>query len=445
MSNAAELEEKLNDFDPAVRREALECLAETPAAAEGTNVNMHFHSFFSYNAMDWSPSRIAWEARKSGLYAAGLCDFDVLDGLEEFVAAGAALGLRATVNLETRAFLKEYAEHDISSPGEPGVTYIMGAGFGRVPAEGTAQAEGLAGYRERARNRNVALMDRINRNVPDIAIDYEADVLPLTPAGAATERHMVRAYINKMKQVFPEPAGITEFAAELLGKPVDETAELIEDLPSLEEAIRARLVKRGGVGYEQPSVDTFPTVDEFIDWVASCEAIPMITWLDGTSGGEKDGATLLECMRGKGAAALNIIPDRNWNIAGPEARDAKRANLAAVVEAAEDMGLPINIGTEMNKRGLPFVDDLQGEVLKLYREPFLRGARIMVGHATLLRYAGFSYVGAAAEAELSSVAEKNTFFEAVGALPPLAVDTAKKLEDMGPVKALDWLREKAAE
>ena len=447
MDDIPTLERQLSDFDPAARRDALDRLAApgTVLPPEGTNVNMHFHSFFSYNALDYSPSRIAWEARKAGLYAAGLCDFDVLDGLEEFLAAGATLGLRTTVNLETRAFLGEYADHDISSPGEPGVTYIMGAGFARVPSDGSPQARGLAGYRDRALSRNMALMDRINPNVPDIAIDYERDVLPLTPAGAATERHMVRAYINKAGHAFPDPARTAEFLAGLLEKSLEETTKLLADRPSLEEAIRARLVKRGGIGYEQPSVDTFPTVNEFIDWVASCEAMPMITWLDGTSSGEKDGRALLECMKEKGAAALNIIPDRNWNIPDPDARDVKRANLAAIVKAAEEMALPVNIGTEMNKRGLPFVDDLNGQVLKLYREPFLRGARVMVGHAVLFRYAGFSYVGAAAEAEFPSVADKNAFFEAVGALPAITPDTAARLEDMGEQKALTWLREKVEE
>jgi len=32
---------------------------------------------------------------------------------------------------------------------------------------------------------------------------------------------------------------------------------------------------------------------------------------------------MLECMVAKGAAALNIIPDRNWNIKDPEARETK--------------------------------------------------------------------------------------------------------------------------
>ena len=114
-----DIEEQLSSFDPVERREALQQLAGSgqACAPEGMNVNMHFHSFFSYNAEGWSPARIAWEAHKAGLHAAGLCDFDVIDGLEEFLQAGLTLRLRATVNIETRAYVKEYASVDINSPG----------------------------------------------------------------------------------------------------------------------------------------------------------------------------------------------------------------------------------------------------------------------------------------------------------------------------------------
>jgi len=128
-SDNARLIEQLDSFDLEERRQALQALivrvgASLPAPIE--RFNMHLHSFFSYNTKGYSPSHIAWEARCQGLFAAGLCDFDVLDGLEEFLAAGQALGLRATVNLETRAFFRDYARMDINSPGEPGVTYILG-------------------------------------------------------------------------------------------------------------------------------------------------------------------------------------------------------------------------------------------------------------------------------------------------------------------------------
>jgi len=442
MKNQQDWEELLSEFDAGDRSKALGKLASKylPKDVRATNnVNMHFHSFFSYNAEGWSPSRIAWEARKAGLYAAGLCDFDVLDGLEEFLQAGLTLQLRATVNLETRAFLKEYATAEISSPGEPGVTYIMGAGFVRMPEAGSVQAKGLAGYRERAQTRNLALIKRINAHLTRIAIDYEKDVIPLTPAGVATERHIMSAYVSKSKTVFEHPQAAGEFWMTVMGKKsLEDMLLLMADAPAFEELVRSKLAKRGGVGYEQPSVGTFPLVDEFVAWVLSCDAIPMITWLDGTSGGEKDGRAMLECMMAKGAAALNIIPDRNWNIPNPEMRAVKIANLRTIVEAADSLHLPINIGTEMNKRGLPFVDDLRSLALKPFEKSFVRGARIMVGHTLLSRYAGMSYVGKKAEAEFKDRAVRNVFFEAVGALPPLDERGAGQLADMGPDKALGW-------
>ena len=426
LANQETLEQQLDSFDPTERAAALAELAGMglPTAAPSDNLNMHFHSFFSYNAEGWSPSRIAWEARKAGLYSAGLCDFDVLDGLDEFLRAGELLGLRATVNLETRSFVKEYADLELTSPGEPGVTYIMGGGFARELPAGSAPAAGLAGYRDAARSRNLALIDRVNPNVPTIALDYAADVLPLTPKGVATERHIIRAYINKSHAVYGTREAVIAFWSELLGK-APAAIDAILDSPDLDEAVRTKLAKKGGFGYVQPSEDTFPLIDDFMAWVASCGAVPMITWLDGTSPGESDGRALLECLMAKGGAALNIVPDRNWNISDPDKRAVKVANLRAIVQAADDLGLPVNIGTEMNKAGLPFVDDLDGEVLREFKASFVRGARIMVGHSIVARYTERSY--ATCECDLAT---KNRVFESIGALPPLTAPVAAKLRDM---------------
>ena len=47
----------------------------------------------------------------------------------------------------------------------------------------------------RAQQRNEALVARVNAHLAPVTIDYAADVLPLTPNGNATERHIVAAYI----------------------------------------------------------------------------------------------------------------------------------------------------------------------------------------------------------------------------------------------------------
>ena len=443
MQTTSAPELNLDSFDPAARRPALAALAASaPYPEPGANVNMHFHSFFSYNAKGWSPSRIAWESRRGGLYAAGLCDFDVLDGLEEFLDAGLALGLRATVNLETRAYLREFATVEINSPGEPGVTYIMGGGFTRVPAPGTAPAALLRQLREQAAARNRARVARINPHVGAAAIDYERDVVPLSPGRCPTERHIVRAYAVKSRAAHGTEAALTAFWAALFGKPADEVRALLANTPAFEERIRARLVKQGGLGYEPPTDRTFPLVDDFVAWALACEAMPMVTWLDGTSKGEADAMAMLTCLQAKGAAAVNIVPDRNWNYKDQAVRALKTRKLQEFVEACDRVDLPINIGTEMNRDGLPFVDDLAGEALAPHRETFIRGAQVMVGHTILGRYAGFSYVGAAAQAEFGrDVKAKNRFFAAAGALPPLTRAVAATFVEGGPERALNSIRQ----
>ena len=84
-----QLEQNLSSFDSKERRAALVQLQNLPSFnnKEQQNVNMHFHSFNSYNAEFWSPVRIAWESKKNALFASGIIDFDVLSGLEEFFEA----------------------------------------------------------------------------------------------------------------------------------------------------------------------------------------------------------------------------------------------------------------------------------------------------------------------------------------------------------------------
>lgn len=440
---------EIDSFDSKERLAALAGISRMPdskaeANKESANhalrlVNMHIHSFYSFNSQGYSPSHIALACRQNGLYAAALCDFDVLDGLEEFIAAGQMLGLRTAVHLETRAYLREYALVDINSPGEPGVTYILGAGFGSLPA-----MKILGVFRQQANLRNRALVGRINERLPEISIDYDADVLPLSPGGCPTERHIVQAYRLKAQSVFPSREELTAFWAKLLRKTGGEVERFLNDLPVFDEKVRARLAKSGGIGYVRPDEKTFPPVDDFIACVLQCEAIPMASWLDGTSKGEEDMTRMLECLKAKGAAALNIILDRVHNLSDANERRIKTQNLNKVILAARKLAFPINIGTEMNKSGQPFVDDLECDVLAPYRQDFLRGANIMIGQTILARYAGFSYCGQSALSEYGGdTARKNNFFEAVGKLPPLNLAQAAKLKEMGTEKAFQYLRDSA--
>ena len=121
------LERQLDSFNPRQRREALSALwrqaseAGGAHAETGTDVNLHAHTFYSYNAYGYSPSKYAWLARKAEFAVAGIVDFDVLDALDEFFEAGRLVGLKTCVSLESRVFVPEFAARVINSPGEPGI------------------------------------------------------------------------------------------------------------------------------------------------------------------------------------------------------------------------------------------------------------------------------------------------------------------------------------
>lgn len=417
------LEEALDSFDPAERSAALRELGrrvtdgEIQVPAVKNEVNLHYHTFFSFNAYGWSPSRIAWEARKYGLLAAGIVDFDVLDGMDEFLAAGELIGLRSTAAMETRVFITEYLDHVINSPNEPGISYFMAGGCWQTPPPGTRAAQILKQMRELARKRNLDVLERVNRYLDTVQIDYDLDVLPLTPSGNATERHMLAAYDSKARETYPDPVDLAVFWANALNTSEADAEALLSDTPALHERIRSRLMKHGGVGYVPPSSDTFPTVETAIEMIRGMQALPTATWLDGTNSGEADMPPMLDLLASKGVVAMNIVPDRNWNIKNPEDKLVKVAKLGEAIEAARNIGFPLCVGTEMNKLGLPFVDNFSAPELQPYIEDFIDGAHFFWGHTFLARNAGIGYASDWANAYFGADRRaKNAFYTEAGRL-----------------------------
>jgi len=136
-----------------------------------------------------------------------------------------------------------------------------------------------------------------------------------------------------------------------------------------------------------------------------------------------------------GAAALNVIPDRNYTPGKP---DSKLKHLYEVVALAERRGFPVVAGTEMNAPGQKFVDDFSSAELKPLAPVFLRSAYIIYAHSVLQRAGGLGYISEWAKAQFASVAAKNDFFAAAGrALRPGAEEKLGALDaDVSPRQLL---------
>lgn len=406
----------LADASATVRNQAVDAL--TKALAKGTVshgpssgwVNLHCHTFFSYNPSGWTPSQFAWLAVRRGLRAAGIVDFDVLDGVDEFLGAAGRLGLRAAAGMECRVFIPEFATREINSPGEPGISYHMGIGF---PSSSVRPdlAPFLARLKEISSSRSRKMVAKVNEYLTPAGLDYERDVLPLTPMGNATERHICLAYARKAHHVFGGASPLEAFWSEKLRC---NAAELdLPEGPALQNRIRAVTMKAGGVGYMKPDSGSFPTLAETNRFILGAGAIPLATWLDGTSAGEAALDELLDLHMAGGAAGINIIPDRNYK---PGVKDRKLENLLTIVAKARERDLFLIAGTEMNSPGNKFVDDFATAELKPLLADFVRGANIVHGHTAMLRACGLGYTGDWSNAAFKSARERNNFFETVGIL-----------------------------
>ncbi len=444
------LENQLDDFDINIRTKALQTLctmvgqgkiklppqlnntiaatvitanANTPTPNTQAIVNLHCHTFFSYNAYNYSPSHIAWLARKQAWAVAGIVDFDVLDGVEEFFKAGQMLGLRTCAGLETRVFVPQFKELEINSPGEPGIAYHMGVGFTGSLKDNSGR-EFLAKLRNNAQLRNRQLMERVNKYLDPVQLDYKNDVQKLTPSGNTTERHMCLAYARKAAELFPKNSKLMEFWAGKLNAQIE-----LSDLPDrqrLLNMIRSKTMKKGGVGYVQPGESSFVTMHQANIFFRNSGAIPTLTWLNGSSTGEQKIDELLEMALSDGVEAINVIPDRNYS---PGQRDGKLACLYEVILWAQKFNLPVIAGTEMNSPGQKLIDDFTTRELKPLLPIFLSSAYIVYGHTLMQYYGEMGYCSKWATQNFADRQSKNRFYLQIGSiLNPTSQHLLNKIE-----------------
>jgi hypothetical protein len=211
----------------------------------------------------------------------------------------------------------------------------------------------------------------------------------------------------------------------------------MNDSPALQNLVRARLMKRGGVGYVQPESGMFPSLEAMHQLIVGCGALPCGAWLDGTSEAEQAAEEWMAFLVGKGIVAMNIIPDRNWNIADPKVRRLKIQHLYRIVELAQELDLPLNVGTEMNSFGQKLVDGFAEPELAPVRQAFLDGAHFVYGHTVLQRALGLGYQSKWAQAHLPSRRERNAFYLRVGYRVPPGRRGIFRLRQLAPVASPD--------
>lgn len=408
------LEKQLDSFNPEERKSALAKLIQKVQAGEvkpnpvGNFVNIHIHTFYGYNAYGYSPSKAAWLGYKQGLAFASIIDFDVLDGLEEFFQAAKLLNIKACAGMESRVFVPEFASKEINSPGEPGIAYHIGIGFPRVPAE-SHLLKFMKELQKTSQKRNIELAERVNKFLAPVVLDYEKDVLPLTPQNNPTERHLCQAYAIKAEKMFNDREKLVQYWTQKLG--CDANSLDLPEGPKLLGEIRKKTMKKGSIGYVVPDKGSFPAMADVNKFIIEAGGIPTLCWLDGMSEAELEEEKLIDVAIKCGVGAFSVIPNPVYTPRDPK---KKLENLYKVIEFVDRMGLPIVSGTEMNNLGQTIVDDFNSKELSPLAPVFLKGARIIYAHSVMQRQANLGYMSKWAGQTFKNVADKNSFFEKLG-------------------------------
>ena len=116
----------------------------------------------------------------------------------------------------------------------------------------------------------------------------------------------------------------------------------------------------------------------------------------------------------------------------PEIRRLKVRKLYEIVEKADALALPLNIGTEMNAPGNKLVDSFDAPELAPVKQAFLDGAHFIYGHTVLQRALGLGYGSAWAKAHFPSRRERNAFYTAAGQQIAPGKASLARLRALGP-------------
>lgn len=392
-------------------------------------VNVMARTFFSYSHEGYSPARLVWEAAIRGLSVIGSADLDNLGALEEMRLASDALSVRATVSMETKTYVQSYAGREINCPGEPGFFRCLGVGFTRVPGLDCPGGSLIASLPGKSRERNVCRIEKINPLLNPVCIDYDEDVVPLTPAGNAYSHHLAAAYGLKAQRIFPERADRAVFWADVLGRSPQDVEAMLDDEPLFRDVIWDKMMK---LNPDEPSPAEYPAVTDFFHAVREAGAVPCLYWLGGFTDGEADPARLLDDAVNWGVRAVALAPDSCWNVPDPAERDARLAALAAFVAQARKRNLPVLAGSPMNRARQKFVDSFDAPELSAYFRDFTDGAFWLYGHSVVERALGLGVVSDWAAGVFGRDREaRNAFYLQVGKKAAAGKATRVRVANLG--------------
>ena len=288
-------------------------------------INNHIHTTYSFSP--YSPTAAVYAARMEGLCTAGIIDHDSISGAREFLEAAEIIGMPVTIGMECRVSMAGTRMEGLrtNNPDQVGVSYMTIQG---VPhAQIDTLTEFFRPYREARGRRNRAMIHKINALLPQIQLDYDRDVLPLSMAaeeGGVTERHLMYALATKLTQQVGKGEAMVQKLAEMgLTLSEKQTAQMMDTQYPFYEYDLLGILKSAFV--PQIFIDATDECPRLPEVVALCKKVGAFLCYaylgdvgDSVTGDKKAQKfeddyleDVFECLKEEGVGAVTYMPTRN--------------------------------------------------------------------------------------------------------------------------------------
>ena len=307
-------------------------------------VNGHLHSPYSFSAFT-NMEQMFEIATSENVKVLGINDFNTTDGYVEFFKLALKYKIFPLYNIEFMGMLADEQANGIrvNDPNNPGRTYFSGKGL-RYPVQMDEKNEKILNSIVNESFYQVEeMISKLNDYLQLIGSDIRIDIDEIREKWAkelVRERHIAKALRIKIFEEFSTDDKRVMFLEKLLGEYVSEF--LIDDVPALENKIRARLLKKGGVAYAKENEKAFPEIEKIIKIIVDAGGIPCYpVLLDDKNGNfteyESDSMELMRKLKKLNVPSIELIPGRN---------DFNK--LKEFVSFFDKNGFVITLGTEHN-------------------------------------------------------------------------------------------------
>jgi len=306
--------------------------------------NGHIHTPYSFSAFS-DMDTIFTMAGNEKIALLGINDFYVTDGYDAFHKGCLENKIFPLFNIEFIGLLKEEQQKGIriNDPNNPGRIYFSGKGLDYPFHTGFMLRKQLKSVIKESQVQIKAMISKLNQLIkpenPSLSLSYET-IKKKYAHDLVRERHIAKALRILAIESFPTPEDQLHFLERLYGGRKSKTGLSVTS--SLENEIRANLLKSGGAAFVEEDENSFLELKKIIRIIIKAGGIPCYpVLLDDLSGKctefETDPEKLHASLTQLGIECIELIPGRNDFII-----------LKDFVEFFNNKGFIITFGTEHN-------------------------------------------------------------------------------------------------